>query len=143
MLEAGTLEALARLLTSDVPQALGIGKATLLLWNRRLDVFEALTPDETRLFALRPGGTEAKAPETGFLLADGELLETPGGTGEGVLVPLMARSGVVGMLVLGARGGRRRVPFRSTEVRLLSVLAARAAIALENHLYQRELVASE
>ena len=143
MLEAATLDALARLLTGDLPEALGVGKATLLLWNRRLDAFEALTPDETRTFALRPGGVEARAPETGFLLADGELLPTPGGQGEGVLVPLMARSGLVGMLVLGARRGRRRLPFRATEVRLISVLATRAAIALENHLYQRELVASE
>jgi signal transduction histidine kinase len=55
----------------------------------------------------------------------------------------MARSGVVGMLVLGARAGRRKLPFRPTEVRLLSVLANRAALALENHLYQRELISSE
>ena len=55
----------------------------------------------------------------------------------------MARSGVVGMLVLGARAGRRKAPFRPTEVRLLSVLANRAALALENHLYQRELISSE
>jgi signal transduction histidine kinase len=47
------------------------------------------------------------------------------------------------MLVLEARSGRRRSPFRPTEVRLLTVLATRAALALENHLYQRELVASE
>ena len=88
------------------------------------------------------------APEAGFLLSDGLLIETPtrsAGPGgqEGVLVPLLARSGLVGMLVLGARRGRRRRPLRASESRELSSLAARAALALENHLYQRELIASE
>jgi signal transduction histidine kinase len=55
----------------------------------------------------------------------------------------MARSGVVGMLVLDAHAGRRKLPFRPTEVRLLTVLASRAALALENHLYQKELISSE
>ena len=142
MLEAATLEALAHLLSEALPQALGIEKAALLLWNRRLDNFEALTPGETHLSALRPD-SPAPIPESGFLLSEGTLLPTRGGRGDGVLVPLMARSGVVGMLVLGARAGRRKVPFRPTEVRLLSVLANRAALALENHLYQRELISSE
>jgi signal transduction histidine kinase len=142
MLEAATLEALARLLTEALPHALGIDSAALLLWNRKLDNFEALTPGETHLSALRPD-SPAPIPESGFLLAEGTLLPTRGGRGDGVLVPLMARSGVVGMLVLGARAGRRRAPFRPTEVRLLSVLANRAALALENHLYQRELISSE
>ena len=142
MLEAATLEALAHLLSEALPQALGIEKAALLLWNRKLDNFEALTPGETHLSALRPD-SPAPIPESGFLLSEGTLLPTRGGRGDGVLVPLMARSGVVGMLVLGARAGRRKVPFRPTEVRLLSVLANRAALALENHLYQRELISSE
>jgi signal transduction histidine kinase len=142
MLEAATLDALARLLTRALPEALGIESAFLLLWNRKLDSFEALTPGETSLFALRPE-SPAAVPETGFLLADGALIPTAAGGGEGVLVPLMARSGVVGMLVLGARAQRRQVPFRPTEVRLLSVLASRAALALENHLYQKELISSE
>ena len=142
MLEAATLEALAHLLSEALPQALGIEKAALLLWNRKLDNFEALTPGETHLSALRPD-SPAPIPESGFLLSEGTLLPTRGGRGDGVLVPLMARSGVVGMLVLGSRAGRRKVPFRPTEVRLLSVLANRAALALENHLYQRELISSE
>jgi len=142
MLEAATLEALAHLLSEALPQALGIEKAALLLWNRKLDNFEALTPGETHLSALRPD-SPAPIPESGFLLSEGTLLPTRGGRGDGVLIPLMARSGVVGMLVLGARAGRRKVPFRPTEVRLLSVLASRAALALENHLYQRELISSE
>jgi signal transduction histidine kinase len=141
MLEAATLEALARLLTAALPEALGIERAALLLWNRKLDTFEALTPGETHLSALRPD-SPAPIPESGFLLSEGTLLPTKGGR-DGVLVPLMARSGVVGMLVLGARAGRRKAPLRPTEVRLLSVLANRAALALENHLYQRELISSE
>jgi signal transduction histidine kinase len=142
MLEAATLEALARLLTAALPEALGIERAALLLWNRKLDNFEALTPGETHLSALRPDSA-SPIPESGFLLSEGTLLRTRDGRGDGVLVPLMARSGVVGMLVLGARAGRRKMPFRPTEVRLLSVLASRAALALENHLYQRELISSE
>jgi len=142
MLEAATLDALARLLTRALPEALGIESAALLLWNRKLDSFEALTPGETSLATLRPD-RPAPVPDAGFLLADGALLPTRAGGGEGVLVPLMARSGVVGMLVLGARAERRQVPFRPTEVRLLSILANRAALALENHLYQRELISSE
>ncbi len=142
LLESTSLEAMARLLTEDLPRALAVARATVLLWNRRLDSFQALTPGDGSLSAVRPGKPVA-APEAGFLLSDGVLLPTPGGVGEGVLVPLMARSGLVGMLVLGARAGRRRVPFRPTEARLLSVLAARAAIAVENLLYQRELIASE
>jgi signal transduction histidine kinase len=142
MLEAATLEALARLLTRSLPDALGIPGAALLLWNRKLDSFEALTPGETHLASLRPD-TPAPVPDAGFLLSEGTLLRTRKDAGDGVLVPLMARSGVVGMLVLDAHAGRRRLPFRPTEVRLLSVLAARAALALENHLYQRELISSE
>jgi signal transduction histidine kinase len=143
MLEAATIEALARLLTQALPEALGTAGAALLLWNRKLDSFETLTPGETHLSSLRADSPPAAVPDAGFLLADGALLPTRSGSGEGVLVPLMARSGVVGMLVLDARVGRRKLPFRPTEVRLLSVLASRAALALENHLYQKELISSE
>jgi signal transduction histidine kinase len=56
----------------------------------------------------------------------------------------MARSGLVGMLVLGGRHGlRRRRSLTRGEIRFLSGLASRAAMALENYLYQRELIASE
>jgi signal transduction histidine kinase len=60
-----------------------------------------------------------------------------------VLLPLQARSGLLGMLVLPGRRGRRKLPFRAAEARLLSVLANRAAMAIENHLFQRELISSE
>lgn len=143
MLEAATLEALARLLTQALPEALGAGGAALLLWNRKLDNFETLTPGETHLSSLRPDSPGVAVPDAGYLLSEGTLLRTRSGSGDGVLVPLMARSGVVGMLVVLARAGRRRLPFRPTEVRLLSILASRAALALENHLYQKELISSE
>ena len=141
-LEVPDLEALARLLTRDLPQALDVDAATLLLWDRKLDSFELLSSAGSAGGAPRPGQV-VDAPEARFLLADGVLIETPSGRGEGVLVPLLARSGLVGMLVLGARRGRRRRPLRAVESRELSSLAARAALALENHVYQREVIASE
>ncbi len=142
VVEVADLDALARLLTRGLPPVLGIGDATLLLWDRKLDTFEAYRQREGRTTDVQPGKAVA-APDTRFLLADGVLIETSPTGAAGVLVPLTARSGLVGMLVLGAPAGRRRRPFRSAEVRLLSDLAARAALALENHLYQRELISSE
>jgi signal transduction histidine kinase len=55
----------------------------------------------------------------------------------------MARGGLAGMLVLGPkrRGGSR--PLRPSEARLVSVIASRSALALENHIYQKELISSE
>jgi signal transduction histidine kinase len=48
------------------------------------------------------------------------------------------------MLALGRRRGRRnREPFRPAEVRWLSIIAGRAALALENSFYLKELVATE
>lgn len=143
VLEATGAEDLARVLTRELPEALEVCAATLLLWNRKLDSFEVLTGTETQMSALRPGGTAISAPEAGYLLSDGAVLETRAG-GDGVLVPLMARSGLVGVLVLGPPSGRRkRPPLRPAEARLLSTLATRAALVLENHLYLKEIVATE
>lgn len=143
VLEAPDLESLAGLLTRDLPAALGVSEATLLIWNRKLDSFESLSLGETRRTRLRLGENPVPAPATRFLLSEGTVLETPGGAGEGMLMPLLARSGLVGMLVLGGRRSRRRVPFRERDARALSDLAARAALSLENHLYHAELVATE
>jgi signal transduction histidine kinase len=55
----------------------------------------------------------------------------------------MARSGLVGMLLLAPRRARRARPYPARQARLLSRLASRAALAVENHLYQTELIASE
>ena len=142
VLEATGADDLARVLTRELPDALHVEGATLLLWNRRLDSFEALTGTETHISPFQPGAAPVPAPEAGFLLSDGEVLETRQG-GDGVLVPLMARSGLVGMLVLGPRSPRRKPPLRPTEARLLTTLATRSALVLENHLYLRELVATE
>jgi len=142
VLEATGADDLARILTRELPAALDVGGATLLLWNRKLDSFESLTGTETQISPFRPGAAPVPAPEAGFLLSDGEVLETRKG-GDGVLVPLMARSGLVGMLVLGPRAGRRKPPLRPAEARLLSTLATRSALVLENHLYLKELVATE
>jgi len=142
VLEVPDLEALARLLTRELPRTLDVVDATLLLWDRKLESFQVLSsggqPGE-----LRKPGQLVEVPDTRFLLSDGTMIETSTGEGDGVLVPLLARSGLVGMLVLGAPRGRRKRPLRGAESRELSSLAARAALALENHLYQRELIASE
>jgi signal transduction histidine kinase len=141
-LEVPDLEALAPLLTRDLPETLDVEDATLLLWDRKLDSYEVLS-SRGKTGGTFKTGQVVEVPEARYLLAEGVLLETPTGRGEGVLVPLLARSGLVGMLVLGARRGRRRRPLRAVESRELSSLASRAALALENHLYQREVIASE
>lgn len=145
VLEATGAEDLSRALTRDLPLALGVSGATLLLWNRRLDSFEALTGGETQPGAQKPEKNAVAAPTAGYLLSDGAVIETHTG-GEGVLVPLLARSGLVGMLVLGPpreRKRRRKHPLGRSQARLLSVLATRAALVLENHVYLKELVATE
>jgi signal transduction histidine kinase len=133
---------LARLLIEVLPEALELDKATLLLWDRKVETFEGLSLGEGGFHPVRPGDGGVRAPEARYLVADGQVVETKG-KGEGSLVPLMARSGLVGMLVLGAPHHRRKLPFRPAEARLLSAIADQAALALENHLYQRELIASE
>ena len=142
MLEATGVDDIARILTRELPAALDVSGATLLLWNRKLDSFEALSGTETRISSFRPGAAPVPAPEAGFLLSEGEVLETRQG-GDGVLVPLMARSGLVGMLVLGPRSTRKKPPLRPDEARILSTVATRSALVIENHLYLKELVATE
>ena len=127
ILAAHGLEAVERLLTGALPAALGVASATLLVWNRKLDAFEALAPGDARSHPVRPDEPGVSAPEARYLISDGQLLETAGGSGSGVLLPLMARAGLTGMLVLGPRRGRRLRPYRPAEVRGLSLVAARAA----------------
>jgi signal transduction histidine kinase len=136
VLEARDLPALTALLTSTLPAILRLESATLLLWDHKLETLEAPIGDETQQ---GPGGSA----EARYMISDGQLLETAGGRSDRVLLPLMARSGMVGMLVLGPRHGHRRVPYQAGELRLLTLLGARAAMALQNHIYQRELIASE
>jgi signal transduction histidine kinase len=135
VLETANVEDLARILTRTVPEALGLEGARLLLWNRKLDDFSFLTQGETQL-------ADEEPPPASFLISAGVLLATPGPRGSGVLVPLIARSGALGSWILPAQAGRGR-PFRPAEARLLWVIAARAALAFENHLYQQELIATE
>jgi signal transduction histidine kinase len=146
VLEAPDLEGLVELLTRTLPGALDVVGARLLLWDRKLESFEglslALHEDETRIEPLKPGAPGSPLPEARYLISEGQVLETPG-KGEGALVPLMARSGLVGMLVLGPPQRPRKTPYPPPEARLLTVLASRSALALENHLYQKELIASE
>jgi signal transduction histidine kinase len=141
VLESPDLADLSQLLTRDLPEVLGLSAATLLLWDRKLETFHALLPGDAWVQALRPGDG-VPTPEARFLLADGVLMETPG-RGEGVLMPLLARSGLIGMLVLGAPRRRRKSPVAPAHLRVLAALATRTALAIENHLYQSELIASE
>ncbi len=144
VLEQPDLEGLSHLLTHELPRVLGLAGATLLLWDRKLNTFSALAAGETNIRHIELGRESVASPEARYLISDGELIETAGGRGEGALLPLLARSGLVGMLVLGGRRGlRRRRVLTRIELKLLSTLATRAALALENHLYQRELITSE
>jgi signal transduction histidine kinase len=143
VLEAPDLPSLTRLLTEDLPRALDAHDASLLLWDRRLETFEGLgLTDGGRLRTFRPEATGPGGPRTRWLLSEGQLLEASPGAQEGMLVPLLARSGLAGMLVLGPAPQRRR-PVSDAEARLVSLIAARAALAVENHAYQKELIASE
>jgi signal transduction histidine kinase len=141
VLETPDLIGLTRLLTVDLREALAADGASLLLSDRRLERFEALSLDaDGHLQVRRPDPNEGQHAR--FLLSEGQLIETsPHGANE-LLVPLLARIGLVGMLLLGPLRTRRR-PLRDAEARLVSVVAARAAIAFENVAYQKELIESE
>jgi signal transduction histidine kinase len=143
VLESPDLASLTRLLTRDLPRALEATGASLLLWDRRLESFEGLALDDAgRLVTVSPEATDPARPGARWLLSDGHLLETAARDQDGMLVPLLARSGLAGMLVLGAAPRRKR-PVEGAEARLVSIIAARAALAVENHAYQKELIASE
>jgi two-component system NtrC family sensor kinase len=142
VLEAPDLAGIVRCLTVDLARALGAPGASLLLWDHRLETFgtvERLDGGGLRTTPARPG---AAAPRLRWLVSEGQLLETPGGLEDGTLVPLLARNGLAGTLTLGPVPGRRR-PISDAEAALVSLVASRAALALENHTYQRELIASE
>jgi signal transduction histidine kinase len=143
ILEIGDLRALTRCLTEDLPRALGAKNATLLLWDRRLASFEGIALTKGgRLHTFAPQAADREGPRPRWLLAEGQLLETAGRGGEGTLLPLLTRSGLAGTLILGPVPRRRR-PMSDGEARLVSLLASRAALSLEHHVYQKELIASE
>lgn len=142
ILEAPDLAAIARCLTVDLPRALQAPGASLLVWDRRLETFETVELLDGGGLHPAPARPDARAPRPRWLVSDGQLLETRGGEDEGTLVPLLARNGLAGTLTL-APVPRRKRPMSDAEARLVSIVAARAALALENHAYQRELIASE
>lgn len=143
VLEVSDLPSLTRLLTEDLPRALDARGATLLLWDRRLESFAGLAlTDGGRLRTFEPEATGPAGPRTRWLISEGQVLETGSRAASGMLVPLLARSGLAGMLVLETASRRRR-PVTEAEARLVSLVAARAALAVENHTYQKELIASE
>lgn len=142
ILGAPDLPALTRHLTQELPAALGASGATLLMWDRRLESFEVARLVDGRYLRTFPVQRETSGGEPRWLLSEGQLLETRGTAGEGVLVPLLARSGLTGTLLIGPVRRRKR-PVSEAEARLVSIIATRAALALENHAYQKELIASE
>ena len=142
-LESPDLAHLFQLLTRELPETMGLARVTLLLWDRKLESFETVAGGETHGQSVKPGESNVPAPEARYFISEGTLLETPGGKGEGVLLPLLARNGLVGMLMLDPGRARKKPPFSTAEVRLLSLLANRSALAMENHIYQRELIESE
>jgi signal transduction histidine kinase len=141
VLEVSDLPSLTRLLTDALPRALRVPSVTLLLWNRKLDRFESHPPNPAG--SEGASGTPLREPSARYLILEGQVTETAGGGQDGALLPLMARSGLVGMLVLAPRRSLRARPYQAAEARLLTRLASRAALAVENHLYQAELIASE
>jgi signal transduction histidine kinase len=143
VLETPDLDALARLLTQDLPRALRLPAATLMVWDRKLERFQTVTPGETHVHPVSGGTPDGTASPPRWLIAEGLLLETPGADADGALLPLRARTGLVGTLVLSLRSRRRREPFQPSEAKLLWLLACRSAFAVENHLYLAEIVASE
>jgi signal transduction histidine kinase len=143
VLETADLDALARLLTQELPKALRLPGATLLVWDRKLERFQTVAAGSTHVEPVHEGAPDAGAPQPRWLISEGLLLETPGANADGALLPLRARTGLVGTLLLTLRSRRRREPFQASEARLLWLLASRAALAVENHLYLAEIVTSE
>jgi signal transduction histidine kinase len=143
VLEVPDVAGLSQLLTQSLPSLLGVSEISFLIWNRRLDTFQGVIQGTTKLVPLKSQGEPAPEPRARFLVSDGTVLDTGSSSGEGSLVPLMARSGLVGMLVLGPRTDRRSPPFDSRTAQFLSRLASRVALAVENHFYQSELIESE
>jgi len=143
VLETPDLDALARLLTQELPRALRLPGATLMVWDRKLERFQTVRPGERHVHPVTASEPDASAAPPRWLVSEGSLLETPGANTDAALVPLRARTGIVGTLVLALRSRRRREPFQPSEARLLWLVACRAALAVENHLYLAELLASE
>ncbi len=143
VLETPDLDALARLLTEELPRALRLPGATLLVWDRKLERFQTVRPGERQVQRLTAPEPDASAAQPRWLLSEGALLETPGANTDAALMPLRARTGLVGTLSLSLRSRRRREPFQPSEARLLWLVACRSALAVENHLYLAELLASE
>jgi signal transduction histidine kinase len=143
-METADLDALARLLTQELPRALRLPAATLMVWDRKLERFQTVTVNaETRVEPVSDRTPAATSAQPRWLISDGLLLETPGGNADGALLPLRARTGLVGTLLLSLRSRRRHVPFQPSEAKLLWLLASRSALAIENHLYLAEIVSSE
>ena len=81
--------------------------ATLLLWNRKLDSFEALTPGETHLRRLPAGRGRRPAPERGSCSRRATLLRDAGGQATACWSRSWRAAALVGHAGPGRAGGRR------------------------------------
>ncbi len=133
VLEVSDISGLSQLLTQSLPPLLGVDEVSFLIWNRRLDTFQGITQGRTKLAPLKSQAEPAPEPRARFLISDGTVLDTGSSSGDGALLPLMARSGLVGMLVLGPRQDRRSPPFDPRTAQFLSRLASRVALAETRH----------
>ena len=129
----------------DLPRrSRGSTDATLLLWDRRLESFEGLAPRRGRPAAhVRPRPRAPGGQDAAGCSPTGSLLETSRASGRrdaGAAARAERPRGHAGPRPTRAR---RRRPFADAEARLVSLVAARAALAVENHAYQKELIASE
>ena len=98
VLEAPDLPALPRLLTRDLPAALGAVSATLLLWDRRLESFEGVElTEDGRLRTFRPETAGPEGPRARWMVSEGQILHTAGSEGEGALVPLLGVGAYLGL----------------------------------------------
>ena len=78
VLETPDLDALTRLLTRELPGALRLPGATLLVWDRKLERFQAVAPGETHVHPISREHPEPAAEQPRWLISEGVLLETPG-----------------------------------------------------------------
>ena len=118
---------------------IGAPGASLLLWDRRLETLRgprALDDGGQPAHAARPERPSRRRGRAGSL-SDGQLLETAASGEDGI-----ARAAPRAQRPRRHAGPRprcrgRKRPLDDAEARLVSLVAARAALALENHAYQQ------
>ena len=118
--------------------------ATLLLWDRKLESFDVVEVGENGAAAAvaRAAARRGRGRRRAGCSRTATCSTHRGRAGTASSCRCSRARASSGTLALGAVA-RRRLPLADAEARLVSLIAARAALALENHAYQRELIASE